>query len=120
MSNLRNLPTWALALVVPFVAAIAVIVTLAATSDNSAALAPNTIAIKDFTFAPGPLEAKVGVRIKVVNDDQTEHTVLADDKSFDTGDIRGGGTATFTIDKPGKYTYHCDIHNYMTGVIEAT
>lgn len=119
MSNLRNLPTWVLALVVPFIAAIAVIVTLTETSDGSVALAPNAIAIKDFSYAPTTLQATVGKPITVVNGDNTPHTVLADDKSFDTGDIRGGATATFTIDKPGKYTYHCDIHNYMNGVIEA-
>ena len=56
----------------------------------------------------------------VDNGDDTMHTVTADDKSFDTGDIDGGAKGTITIDKPGKYTYHCDIHNYMTGVIEVT
>ena len=119
MRAVRTLPTWFLALIVPAIAAIAVIVTLSATSDNSVALAPNTIEIKDFTFNPGTLQAKVGVPITVLNDDHTKHTVLADDKSFDTGDISSGGKATFTIDKPGRYTYHCNIHNYMTGVIEA-
>jgi len=120
MSHVRNLPTWILALVVPMFAATAVIVTLTTTSDNSVAIAPNTIAIKDFIFQPEPLQVKAGVTVTVANGDNTRHTVTADDKSFDTGDIDGGGKATITVDKPGKYTYHCDIHNYMTGVIEAT
>ena len=120
MSHVRNAPTWLLALVVPVIAAIAVIVTLTTTSDNSAALAPNTIVIKDFVYQPEPLQVKAGVAVTVSNADDTKHTVTADDKSFDTGDIDGGAKGTITIDKPGKYTYHCDIHNYMTGVIEAT
>ena len=37
----------------------------------------------------------------------------------DTGDLDGGAQAKITIDKPGKYAYHCEIHNFMTGVIEA-
>jgi plastocyanin len=120
MSHLRNAPTWLLALVVPVIAAIAVIVTLTTTSDNSVAIAPDTIVIKDFIFKPEPLQVKAGITVTVANGDDTRHTVTADDQAFDTGDINGGGTGTITIDKPGKYTYHCDIHNYMTGVIEAT
>jgi len=120
MSNLRNLPTWALALIVPLVATIAVIVTLTTTSADSTTVAANAIAIKNFTFAPETVQAKVGVPVTVSNADNTAHTVTADDKSFDTGDLGGGAKATITIDTPGKYAYHCDIHNYMTGVIEAT
>ena len=120
MARVQTLPTWLLALVVPVIAAIAVIVTLSTTSDDSVALAPNTIAIKDFIFQPAPLQVKAGVTVTVDNGDDTMHTVTADDKSFDTGDIDGGAKGTITIDKPGKYTYHCDIHNYMTGVIEVT
>ena len=120
MTHVRDLPTGLLALIVPVIAAIAVIVTLTTTSDDSVAIAPNTIAIKDFNFQPEPLQVKAGVTVTVANGDDTRHTVTADDKSFDTGDIDGGGKATITIDKPGKYTFHCDIHNYMTGVIEVT
>jgi len=116
----RNLPTWLLASIVPVVAAVAVVVTLTTTSETSAAIAPNTIVIKNFLFSPAPLQAKAGVAVTVTNADDTAHTVTADDKSFDTGDIDGGAKGTITIAKPGKYAYHCDIHNYMTGVIEVS
>ena len=53
------------------------------------------------------------------NADSTVHTLTADDKSFDTGNLDGGAKASITIAKPGKYAYHCEIHNYMTGTIEA-
>ena len=56
----------------------------------------------------------------VTNDDGAAHTLTADDGKFDTGDLDGGKQATITIDEPGTYAYHCDIHNYMTGVIEAS
>ena len=120
MFHVRNLPTWLLASIVPLVAAIAVIVTLTATSESSVAAAANTIVIKDFLYSPEPLQAKAGVAVTVTYGDDTVHTVTADDKSFDTGDISGGAKGTITIDKPGKYTYHCDIHNYMTGTIEVS
>ena len=57
--------------------------------------------------------------VTVTNDDGTMHTLTADDKSFDTGDLDGGASATITIATAGTYEYHCDIHNYMTGTIEA-
>ena len=59
-----------------------------------------------------------GTEITVTNNDSVAHTVTVDDKSFDTGDLAGGAKGTITIKSPGKYAYHCDIHNYMTGVIE--
>ena len=62
---------------------------------------------------------KAGSTLTVTNDDGTQHTLTADDKSFDTGDLDGGAKATVKIGAPGKYAYHCDIHNYMTGTIEA-
>ena len=56
----------------------------------------------------------------MTNDDGAAHTLTADDGKFDTGRLDGGKQATITIDEPGTYAYHCDIHNYMTGVIEAS
>jgi len=101
-----------------------VVVTLNVTSDNagsaaaSGAKTPNSITIANFQFSPEPLVVKTGTTVKVTNDDGTAHTVTAADKSFDTGDLDGGATATITLAKAGTYKYFCDIHNYMTGTIE--
>lgn len=124
MPRLRNLPIWLLALIVPVVAAVAVVVTLTTTSDGSASGGPgttaaDTIVIQNFAYTPSKLVVAVGTAVKVENADGTAHTVTARDKSFDTGHVEGSGTATITIDKPGTYQYFCDIHNYMTGTIEA-
>jgi plastocyanin len=123
MSRFRTMPTWLLALVVPAVAAVAVVITLTATSarsgsDASEARAGDTIVIQNFDYAPPKLAVAAGTTITVKNADGTAHTVTAKDKSFDTGDVDGGATATITIDRPGTYQYFCDIHNYMTGTIE--
>ncbi len=115
----------ALLAVVPFVAVIVAVVTLAVTSAPTSGAAtgakPNgtRIVISNFAFSPSTLHLAVGSTITVTNADGVAHTVTANDKSFDTGDIAGGGKATITIKSPGTYAYHCDIHNYMTGVIEA-
>jgi plastocyanin len=125
MSALRKLPIWALALLVPGIAAAAVLVALSTTaapgagSATDATARADTIVIENFAYTPRTLEVTAGTTVTVRNVDGTAHTVTAKDGSFDTGDIDGGGTATITIDRPGTYRYFCDIHNYMTGTIVA-
>ncbi len=120
-----KVPTWALALIVPVLAAIVAIVTLNVTSDDTgsptiSARTADAVVIKDFAFLPTPLRVTAGASVTVTNDDGAPHTLTADDGKFDTGNLEGGKQATITIDEPGTYAYHCDIHNYMTGVIEAS
>jgi plastocyanin len=83
-----------------------------------AAAAPSeVVTIKNFAFSPTPLEAKVGDKVTVTNTDTAAHTLTADDKSIDTGTVQPGASAAVTLTKAGTLTYHCNIHNYMTGVI---
>ena len=59
-----------------------------------------------------------GEKVTVTNKDSVAHTVTANDKKFDTGDISPGKTATFTAPStPGRYPYICTIHQYMTGML---
>ncbi len=77
------------------------------------------LTIKNFGFQPNPLQAKVGDTITVTNLDNTNHTVTANDKSFDTGQF-ATGTKTITLTKPGVIAFHCNIHDYMHGTIQVT
>ena len=77
------------------------------------------VTIKNFAFTV--VSVKAGSTVTVKNDDGTTHTVTADDKSFDAGEIPGGATKTFTApDKPGDYKFHCHIHPSMTGTLTVT
>lgn len=112
---------------VPVVAVAVAVVTLNVTSDDSgnagtgaAAKNGTEVTIKNFAFSPTPLRVKAGATVTVANHDSTAHTLTADDGAFDTGWLDGGTQTKIAIDTPGKYAYHCDIHNSMTGVIEAT
>jgi len=78
----------------------------------------STVTIKNFSFSPTPLNAKVGETITVSNTDSSIHTFTANDGSLDTGDIGSGATGTVTVTKAGEITYHCSIHDYMKGVIQ--
>jgi plastocyanin len=122
----RRLPTAVLALLVPVIAVAAVLITLNVTSDGNGSASSTSragsgtaVSIKNFRYSPNPIAVKAGSTLKVTNDDGTAHTLTADDKSFDTGSLDGGARGTVKIGAPGRYAYHCDIHNYMTGTIEA-
>ena len=126
--RLGRLPTILLALIVPLVALVTVLVTLNVTDDSTSSASGagatkagsgTAIDIKSFQYSPNPISVEAGAKVVVTNSDGTVHTLTADDKSFDTGDLDGGAKKTITIAKAGTFTYHCTIHNYMTGTIEA-
>jgi len=83
---------------------------------------PKTIdvAMKGFSFSPPDMEVPAGTTVRWTNQDSAPHTATADDKSFDTGSIQTGKSASHTFDKPGTYTYHCAIHQGMKGKIVVT
>lgn len=117
----RATRTTAVLLVVPLVAGVAVLATFLFGSGGggggSTAPKENTVVIKNFAFSPTPLRVTAATAISVTNDDDTTHTVTADDHAFDTGDLNGHAKATINPLRPGTYAYHCQIHSYMTGVI---
>jgi plastocyanin len=78
-----------------------------------------TITIKDFVFSPTPLNAQVGDTVTVTNQDDADHELKANDGSFDAGRF-AKGSKTFTVTKAGTFAYHCDVHDYMTGVIQVS
>jgi plastocyanin len=68
-------------------------------------------------FPPEISVSSEGNIVSWTNDDSTEHTVTADDGSFDSGPISSGDTFDNTFDEPGDFGYHCSIHPFMTGVV---
>ena len=56
-----------------------------------------------------------GARVRWVNGDQLQHSVTADDGSFDSGLIDPGQAFERVFDKPGDYPYHCTPHPFMQG-----
>jgi len=124
--RVHAMETFVVAAVVPLIALVAVLVTLSVTDGSTSSAATGggksgsgtAITIKNFQYSPDPITVKTGATITVTNDDRTVHTVTADDGKFDTGHLADAAQRTITLDAPGTYTYHCDIHNYMTGTIK--
>ena len=75
------------------------------------------VAIPGKVFAPGRALALVGDTVVWRNGDGTNHTVTANDSSFDSGYIAPGGTFARTFAKVGVYPYHCTIHKFMRGEV---
>ena len=87
-------------------------------SAQHAALSGDSVTISNFKFTPASVTVSRGARITVANHDSTAHTATADDgKSFDTGDIDPGSSATVSLSKSGTYRYHCSIHPFMHGTL---
>src|SRR5262249_32125292 len=102
---------------------IAMLIALAACLVIGPALAipPQPIDIKDSAFQPSTATQELGTTITWTNQDAFEHTVTFDDSTLniDSGPIAPGGTFTATLQVAGTYTYHCTIHSFMTGTINA-
>ena len=92
----------------------------AASKGSTVSTGDATITIHNFMFGPAVLHATAGTTVTVKNADDTDHTVTADDGSFDTGPIHSGKSATFVVAKAGTIKFHCNIHNYMNGTIQVT
>jgi hypothetical protein len=70
--------------------------------------------------APAPAPAPnlpVGTIILWYNMDSIDHTVTAQDNSFDSGSISPNETFEYTFDQPGDFEYYCKIHPSMVGKI---
>jgi plastocyanin len=88
-------------------------------ASSSAAVAASGIAIRSFKFVPNPLTVKVGATVGVTNDDGTNHSLTADDGSFDTG-VFPSGSKSIQLTRVGTFKFRCQVHNFMTGTINVT
>ena len=121
---LRRVPAWALVMAVPVVAVIAVLITNVLSGNGGAtaqsATSPDTVNIKNFSFSPNPITVRAGAPITVVNDDNVTHTFTANGGAFDTGDLGGDHRDRVTVQRPGTYAFHCEIHTFMTGTVRVS
>jgi plastocyanin len=72
---------------------------------------------KDFAYAPATLTVAAGQKVTFKNSDAIAHTVTADDKSFDSGNMDGGASWSHVFDKAGTFKYTCAYHAYMHGTV---
>ncbi|HUX84491.1 MAG TPA: plastocyanin/azurin family copper-binding protein, partial [Chitinophagaceae bacterium] len=78
---------------------------------------PYAVNIAGFAFSSASLTVPSGTSVTWKNMDNVNHTVTANDGSFDSGDIVPGATFSHTFSSVGSFSYHCKHHTYMTGTV---
>ena len=89
---------------------------------NSATGSPgsvqNAVIISGHAYSPATIAVPVGTKVTWTNHDTTVHTVTSDDgKTFNSGNVAGGATFSFTFTTAGTFAYHCNIHPSMTAQV---
>jgi len=76
---------------------------------------------KQGAYQPDPVAVQAGQSITWTWEDQgNQHSVSADDGSFESCLQGAGSTFTTTFAKAGTYPYHCSIHPQMKGSVTVT
>jgi len=93
-----------------------------------------TIKISGLQFVPAEITVLAGTKVRWVNDDPVDHDVTSGksingreargliktkfpDSLFSSGLFGHRKFYEYTFQKLGKYTYYCDVHPFMTGMI---
>ncbi len=74
----------------------------------------HVVDIRNFVYAPTPIELQPGDTIVFVNHDVVPHTATARDTAWDTGEILPGDTVRVV---PNAGEYFCVYHPNMTAVV---
>lgn len=95
--------------------------TFTPTATNTPVTPPPTseivnVSMADFSFIPGDITISVGTMVVWTNNDSFNHTVTADDGTFDSGTVPPGETYSRTFDNPGEYPYYCKLHGAPGGI----
>jgi plastocyanin len=69
-------------------------------------------------YDPATVTVPAGATVVWLNKGKEDHSVTADDRSFDSGLKKSGATFSRVFPRPGTYTYHCQPHPWMKGLIE--
>lgn len=75
--------------------------------------------IGDNFFKPENITVKAGDTVTWTNEGAVQHTVTADDGSFDSGLIDPGKTFKTSFDKAGTFNYLCTLHAGQKGSVTA-
>ena len=72
-------------------------------------------------FTPFGLTIRAGDLVRLVNNDEDDHTVVTDN-AFTTADNKGvnrllpvGGAVVLRFDQPGSFVYYCRFHAHLDG-----
>ena len=88
---------------------------------DAAAAEPVQVTTADFAFAPTDVSVAVGGSIELTNEDDTKHSLTAEEAGIDQDVDAGGSTTVDVADaEPGSYDFICKYHPDMKGTLEIT
>jgi plastocyanin len=77
----------------------------------------NVVTVNGMSYSPARMTISVGETVTWKNTDERDHSIKAEDSSFDSGTIRSGGTFRHRFTRAGTYNYACAFHPREKGVI---
>ena len=72
------------------------------------------------SFSPNPVTADANQTATWNNADAVVHRIVANDGSFDTGNIAPGAASGAMAIPAAGVNYHCSLHSAMVGAVRAT
>ena len=78
-----------------------------------------SLTISGFAFGD-PITVAAGTEVTITNEDGATHTWTSRDGLWDSGNLGGGDTFSFTFAEAGTFDFFCAIHGSMTGSITVT
>jgi len=76
-----------------------------------------SVTISGFAFEPQTLTVSAGTQVTWTNNDQAPHTVVSNDRLFESPSLSRGATWSRIFNTAGTFDYHCSLHPSMTGRI---
>ncbi len=89
----------------------------ASTAPAAGAVRTDAVAINGFTFAPAAIVIKADQTVTWTNNAGIAHSIVADDRSFQSESFGKGQSYAKAFATPGIYAYHCGIHPAMKGTV---
>ncbi len=74
----------------------------------------------DQSFSPASDGIAQGTTVAWANKDSVTHHIVANDGSFETGDIAPGNRSSVVTFNAIQTDYHCSIHPTMTGIVRSS
>ncbi|MBW3595434.1 MAG: right-handed parallel beta-helix repeat-containing protein [Actinobacteria bacterium] len=90
--------------------------TLVALAPQPSRAANQAVAMKDNRFEPEEIRIDPGDTVVWTNQGSRAHTVTADDRSFNSGDVKTGESYSRQFTEEGFYYYFCKYHGGRGGV----
>jgi plastocyanin len=72
------------------------------------------------SFNPNPVSPGAALTVAWQNADSVVHRIVANDNSFDTGNIGANGTSRVVTVPAAGANYHCSVHPGMVGAINGS